>query len=57
MDARCLKLADSSMDIVVDKGMLDSILCGRHAYINAAKMLKEIQRVLVTDGTYFALSF
>ena len=29
-------------DLAIDKSTIDAILCGDHAYLNVAKMLKEV---------------
>ena len=57
MDVRELKYADESFDVVIDKSTIDALLCGEHAYMNVAKMTKEISRVLKTGGIYFIISY
>jgi len=46
MDARELKFPDESFDVIIDKGTLDSVLCGEETVRNSATMLAEIHRVL-----------
>ena len=46
MKNRNLKFKDSSIDLAVDKSTIDALLCGNSSYLNVAKMLKEVQRVL-----------
>lgn len=57
MDVRDLKYKDETFDIVIDKSTIDALLCGEHAYMNVAKMTKEISRVLKTGGIYFIISY
>ena len=57
MDVRELKYADESFDVVIDKSTIDALLCGEHAYMNVAKMTREISRVLKTSGIYFIISY
>ena len=56
MDVRNLKFQDSSFDLAVDKSTIDALLCGDFAYVNVAKMLKEVIRVLKSK-IYFIYSF
>eukprot|EP00331_Platyophrya_macrostoma_P006459 CAMPEP_0176415206 /NCGR_PEP_ID=MMETSP0127-20121128/5680_1 /TAXON_ID=938130 /ORGANISM="Platyophrya macrostoma, Strain WH" /LENGTH=213 /DNA_ID=CAMNT_0017795181 /DNA_START=16 /DNA_END=657 /DNA_ORIENTATION=- len=46
-----------SFDCVIDKGTLDSILCGEDSKKNSRRMLKEIYRVLSPRGVYFCISY
>lgn len=48
---------DESYDIVIEKSTLDAILCGDKSFLNAAKMIKEVQRVLKTGGLYIIISY
>lgn len=57
MDALDLGFAEQSFDVVLDKSTLDAVLCGSLSFINAAVMLKEVQRVLRVDGYYFIVSY
>ena len=57
MDVRNLKFKDSSIDLAVDKSTIDALLCGNSSYINVAKMLKEVQRVLKGKIIFFLLIF
>ena len=52
MDVRNLKFKDSSIDLAVDKSTIDALLCGNSSYLNVAKMLKEVQRVLKGNFIY-----
>eukprot|EP00644_Phytophthora_capsici_P009139 jgi/Phyca11/504226/fgenesh2_kg.PHYCAscaffold_6_\ len=44
-------------DAVVDKGTMDSILCGEGSTANVSKMCQEIHRVLKPNGVYFIVSY
>lgn len=68
--ARCPKMVYKQMDIldmsefkqgefnvVLDKGTLDSILCGDNSTPNAEKMLSEIHRVLAPNGIYICVTY
>lgn len=57
MDVRDLKYSDEFFDLIVDKSTIDAILCGECSFINVAKMLKEVDRVLKVDGIYMIISY
>ncbi len=57
MDVREIKYADGEFDAAIDKSTIDALLCGDNAYVNVAIMMKEVQRVLKTDGHYIAISY
>ena len=57
MDVRDLKYEDNSFDLAVDKSTIDALLCGEDAFINVAKMIKEVQRVLKVGGYYMIISY
>ena len=44
-------------NVVVDKGTLDTILCGDNSESNVEKMLCEINRVLKPNGVYICISY
>ena len=48
---------DETFDCVIDKGLLDSILCGAYSKQNSRKMLLEISRVLKNKGYYICVSY
>lgn len=48
---------DGTFDCVIDKGTLDSILCGDGSGPNAHMMLSEIHRVLNANGVYICISY
>ena len=47
----------NTFDLAIDKSTIDALLCGEDAFYNVAAMMKETQRVLKTDGIYFAISY
>ena len=57
MDVRSLQFQDGTFDAVVDKGTLDSILCGDGSGPNADQMLNEIYKVLSPTGVYICISY
>ena len=57
MDVRDLKYEDNSFDLAVDKSTIDALLCGEDAFINVAKMIKEVQRVIKVGGYYMIVSY
>ena len=57
MDVKSLQFADGSFDCVIDKGTLDSVLCGDGSGPNAQLMLSEIHRVLTPNGVYICISY
>lgn len=56
MDCRELKFPDGAFHAVVDKGTIDSVLCGEGSTHNAQKTLSEISRVLKPGGVYIVIS-
>ena len=57
MDVRKLNYEDNSFDLAVDKSTIDALLCGDDAFINVAKRIKEVQRVLKVGGYYMIVSY
>ncbi|XP_020087647.1 methyltransferase-like protein 13 isoform X1 [Ananas comosus] len=58
MDVRDMAGFESnSFDGVIDKGTLDSIMCGHNAHENATKMLEEVARVLKDKGVYILITY
>lgn len=58
MDVRAMNAFEAGFfDAVIDKGTLDSILCGSNSRENADKMLKEIARVLKDKGVYILITY
>ena len=57
MDARDMKeFKNETFDIVFDKALLDSMLCGENALPEVDKMINEVYRVLKDGGTYIIIS-
>ena len=48
---------DKTFDVVIDKGTLDSVLCGDGSAPNAEQMLSEISRVLTDEGVFICISY
>lgn len=58
MDVRDMsEFQSGSFNAVIDKGTLDSILCGNDSRKNAPKMLKEVWRVLKDNGVYILVTY
>ena len=57
MDVCNMIFPDGFFDIAIDKSTIDAILCGDDAFLNVAKMMKEVQRVLKDNGVYIAISY
>lgn len=56
----CLEMTEfkqGEYNIVMDKGTLDSVLCGDNSVPNAEKMLSEIHRVLSPNGIYICITY
>uniref|UniRef100_A0A1D1YMH8 Endothelin-converting enzyme 2 n=1 Tax=Anthurium amnicola TaxID=1678845 RepID=A0A1D1YMH8_9ARAE len=58
MDVRDMSVFESgSFDAVIDKGTLDSLMCGHNAQENATKMLEEVDRILKDKGLYILITY
>ena len=57
MDVIDLKYPDNAFDVLIDKSIIDTLLCGDNAFINTMMMLKEGQRVIKEHGQYIAISY
>ncbi|KAI4338589.1 hypothetical protein MLD38_023627 [Melastoma candidum] len=58
MDVRDMSAFESaSFGVVIDKGTLDSLLCGSNSQTNAEKMLQEVARVLRDKGVYILITY
>jgi len=51
-DVTAMNVPSQSVDVVLDKGTLDAVLIAPSPFVNAAKMLREVQRVLRVGGAY-----
>lgn len=56
-DVMNMNFDSGSFDAVIEKGSLDSILCGDRSNIMAKRMLTQIHRVLKADGIYISISY
>merc|ERR1711904_47554 len=57
MNCTSLEFADVTFDVAIDKGTMDSILCGEGSTKHCSKMMSEISRVLKPGGTYVVISY
>lgn len=57
MDVMDMSYPDGVYDIAIDKSTIDALLCGSHAFLNVAKMTREVQRILKPGGYYFVISY
>eukprot|EP00920_Eleutheroschizon_duboscqi_P042273 GHVT01101097.1.p1 GENE.GHVT01101097.1~~GHVT01101097.1.p1 ORF type:complete len:244 (-),score=36.33 GHVT01101097.1:420-1151(-) len=58
MDATSMTpLDDASFDAAIDKGTMDSILCGEDSVENVKAMLGEVHRILKAGGLYIIISY
>ncbi|KAK7274868.1 hypothetical protein RIF29_15969 [Crotalaria pallida] len=58
MDVRDMSpFGSGSFGAIIDKGTLDSILCGNNSRQHATKMLEEIWRVLKDKGVYILVTY
>ncbi|CAI5742151.1 unnamed protein product [Hyaloperonospora brassicae] len=57
MNMCALECSNEAFDAVVDKGTMDSILCGEGSTANVSKMCHEVYRVLKPNGVYFVVSY
>lgn len=57
MNVCALEFPDDTFDAVVDKGTMDSVLCGEGSTANVGKMCSEVTRVLKPNGVFFIVSY
>lgn len=58
MDVRDMSFfPDESFDGVIDKGTLDSLMCGTDAPLSATQMLGEVSRLLKPGGIYMLITY
>eukprot|EP00624_Nannochloropsis_granulata_P006983 evm.model.NODE_5768_length_38717_cov_23.994007.6 len=57
MNMCALDFGDASFNVVLDKGTMDSILCGKGSITNVASMCMEVSRVLKPDGVFIIVSY
>eukprot|EP01116_Phalansterium_solitarium_P005685 TRINITY_DN1753_c3_g1_i1.p1 TRINITY_DN1753_c3_g1~~TRINITY_DN1753_c3_g1_i1.p1 ORF type:complete len:213 (+),score=68.74 TRINITY_DN1753_c3_g1_i1:106-744(+) len=56
MNVLTLEFPDATFDAEIDKGMLDSVLCGDNSTENTDKFLSEVSRTLKVNGNYIIIS-
>jgi len=56
MDCRQMEFPAGKFNVVIDKGTLDSVLCGEGSTRNMQKTLTEISRVLQPNGIFVCIS-
>lgn len=56
MDVRNLTYNDGEFDMVLDKALLDAVICSDGSKVNTSTMMTEIHRVLKPNGVYISLS-
>ncbi|XP_062115557.1 uncharacterized protein LOC133829779 [Humulus lupulus] len=58
MDVRDMSaFPDDSFDGILDKGTLDSLMCGTDAPVSASQMLGEVSRLLKPGGIYMLITY
>jgi ubiquinone/menaquinone biosynthesis C-methylase UbiE len=56
MNVKDMQFNTGFFDLIVDKALLDTMLCGENVLLNTALMMNEIQRVLKVNGYYLIIS-
>ena len=57
MNVTKLKFADKQFDAVIDKALLDSLLCAEKSTANTGLYVKEVARCLKPGGVFIVVSF
>jgi ubiquinone/menaquinone biosynthesis C-methylase UbiE len=57
MSATSLELPDANFNAVIDKGLLDAILCGDESIANAKTYCSEVSRVLKSGGVSLVITY
>lgn len=57
MDVLRLDFPEATFDTVIDKGTIDSLLCGSNSFHNVYVMNKQISRVLKKGGKYISITY
>ena len=50
------EFTDGQFNVVIDKALLDSMLCGENALPIVDKMINEVYRVLCDEGVFIIVS-
>jgi EEF1A lysine methyltransferase 4 len=50
-------LKNNEFNVIIDKGTLDSVLCGENSIPLVDKMMREVYRILDHNGVYFCISY
>lgn len=56
MDVRRMTIADGTIDLAVDKGTLDAIICGENGEDDVEVYLSEVDRVMAPNGVFVLIS-
>ena len=56
MDARELSY-ENEFDCIIDKGCLDSVLCGEYSNVHIFRLLDSVYRALTRTGVYIVISY
>ena len=51
------EIQTGSFNVAIDKGTLDSVLCGDNSGINAQKMINELYRIISPGGVYICITY
>lgn len=57
MDARMMSFEANSFDFIIDKGTMDSLICGAHGEASALKLHHSIHKVLAPSGVYINVTY
>ena len=57
MDAKKLEFEEQTFDAIIDKGTLDSVLCGENSTAFTQKVISEANRVLAPGGVYIVVTY
>eukprot|EP00455_Lapot_gusevi_P049693 TRINITY_DN7095_c0_g1_i2.p1 TRINITY_DN7095_c0_g1~~TRINITY_DN7095_c0_g1_i2.p1 ORF type:complete len:208 (-),score=33.02 TRINITY_DN7095_c0_g1_i2:47-670(-) len=57
MDVTQMDFPEKMFDVIIDKGTLDSLLCGDDAEERAEKMLRGVSSLLKPSGVYICISY
>ena len=56
MDCRRLRFPGGTFDLVIDKGVLDCVICGLNGTVDARKMMSQVHNALKPGGIYSVMS-